>query len=70
MARTKAADHAAFDLAGVIEEIVQDGATTLLAKAAALQARGVLKPRGGSAWTATDVRRIEARIADAGQAAD
>ena len=70
MVRRQAADHAAFDLAGVIEEIVQDGATTLVAKAAALQALGVLKPRGGTAWTATDVRRIEARIADAGQAAD
>lgn len=69
MARSLVANHAAHDLAEIIEEITQDGATTLKAKAAALQARGVLKPRGGTAWTATDVLRIEARVAAARQAA-
>ena len=71
-ARKLAADQAANDVAPVIEEIraiIGAGASDN-AIAGELKARGVLKPRGGTAWTNTDVRRAMARIAAAGQAAD
>jgi hypothetical protein len=42
----------------VIEGIRQAGATSLREIAAALEAREVRTPRGGTAWTATAVKRI------------
>ena len=52
------ADWTANEVMPVIEGIRQAGATSLRAIAAALQARGVRTPRGGTAWTATTVKRI------------
>jgi Recombinase len=42
----------------VIVSIRRTGATSLCEIAAALQTRGVRTPRGGTAWTATTVKRI------------
>jgi hypothetical protein len=42
----------------MIEGIRQAGARSLRAIAAALQARGVRTPRGGTTWTATTVKRV------------
>ena len=63
-ARKLAADHAAHGIAGAVEDLrasLGDRAS-LHALAAGLAARGLEKPRGGTAWTATDVRRALARI--------
>lgn len=57
-ARGQAADRAAFRLMPVIEAVRRDGATSLHQIAAGLTTRGVPSPRGGSAWTATAVRRV------------
>ncbi len=62
--RVAAADRAAFGVSAAIARVrgeLGDGAS-LHKVAAALTAQGVSKPRGGSAWTATDVRRAVARI--------
>ena len=63
-ARKQAADHAAHGVDGDIRDVrATIGAdASLHAIADALAARGVQKPRGGTAWTATDVRRALARI--------
>ena len=63
-ARVQAADHAAHGIAGAIEAVRASlgHAGSLRELAAGLQARGVSKPRGGTAWTATDVRRALGRI--------
>jgi DNA invertase Pin-like site-specific DNA recombinase len=42
----------------VIASIRRTGATSLRAIAAELEARGIRTPRGGTAWTATAVKRI------------
>jgi DNA invertase Pin-like site-specific DNA recombinase len=42
----------------VITSIRRTGATSLRAIAAELEARGIRTPRGGTAWTATAVKRI------------
>jgi DNA invertase Pin-like site-specific DNA recombinase len=52
------ADQTASGVMPVIEGIRQAGATSLREIAAALEARGVRTPRGGTAWTATTVKRI------------
>ncbi len=63
-ARKQKADHAAHGIAGAIEAVRASlgNAGSLRDLAAGLTARGVQKPRGGTAWTATDVRRALARI--------
>lgn len=63
-ARKQAADYAAHGIAGAIEAVRASlgGVASLNAIAAGLQTQGVQKPRGGSEWTATDVRRALARI--------
>ncbi len=63
-ARIEAADRAAHGIAGVIEDAraALGGSPSLNALATALKVREVPKPRGGTAWTATDVRRALARI--------
>ena len=68
-ARKLAADHAAHGIAGTLEHLRASLGhnASLHALAAGLQAQGVSKPRGGSAWTATDVRRALARIEGAAQ---
>ena len=48
-----------------IESIRQAGATSLRAIAAALEARGIRTPRGGTAWTAIAVKRVLDRSAEA-----
>lgn len=63
-ARTHAATQAAQGIAETIEALrasLGSGAS-LNALAAGLRDQGVTKPRGGTAWTATDVRRALARI--------
>ena len=62
-ARTRAADHAAHALAGVIEDVRTSlgGAASLHAIAKGLTERGISTPRGG-AWTATAVRRVLGRL--------
>ena len=59
------ADRTASEVMPVIESIQQAGATSLRAIAAALEARGVRTPRGGTAWTATTVKRVIDRSAGA-----
>ncbi|MDB5243388.1 MAG: resolvase [Spirosoma sp.] len=59
-ARSQAADRAAFRLLPVIAEIRAVGATSLHQLAAALTERSIPSP-GGTAWTATAVRRTLAR---------
>ncbi len=63
-ARRLTADHAAHRAAGAIVAVRADigDDASLNAVAAAMSQRGIAKPRGGSAWTATDVRRALARI--------
>lgn len=61
-ARREAADHAAHRVAACIQEARAAGATSLHAIAARLTERNVPTPRGGSAWTATGVRRALARL--------
>jgi DNA invertase Pin-like site-specific DNA recombinase len=63
-ARSQRADHAAHALVPVIEDIRQEGASSLGSIAAALNERGVSSPRGGL-WTATAVRRVLARLGPA-----
>ena len=62
-ARTRQADHAAHAVSEVIEALRAEmgGSPSLNALATALSTRGVTKARGGTAWTATDVRRVLAR---------
>ena len=60
-ARGQVADHAAYDLVPVLDELRQGGAASLGAIAAGLNARGVRTPRG-SEWTATAVKRVLARV--------
>jgi DNA invertase Pin-like site-specific DNA recombinase len=52
------ADRTASEVMPVIESIRQAGATSLREIAVALEARGVRTPRGGTAWTATAVKRV------------
>jgi DNA invertase Pin-like site-specific DNA recombinase len=65
-ARAKKAMRHAFDLASVITEIQASGTTSLNAIAAALNARQTPTPRGNGEWTATSVRRVLARLEQAG----
>jgi DNA invertase Pin-like site-specific DNA recombinase len=55
------ADQTASRVLPVITSIRRTGATSLRAIAAELEARGIRTPRGGTAWTATTVKRILAR---------
>jgi DNA invertase Pin-like site-specific DNA recombinase len=59
------ADRTAGEVMPVIESIRQAGATSLREIAAALEARGVRTPRGGTAWTAMTVKRVIDRSAAA-----
>lgn len=58
--RSQGADRAAFRLLPVIEDERAGGAASLHQIASALTARGIPSP-GGTAWTATAVRRVLAR---------
>lgn len=66
-ARKEAADHAAHGITDAIEAVRASlgGEASLRNLAAGLRDQGVQKPRGGAAWTATDVRRALARITGA-----
>ena len=57
----KGSDRAARDIAAVRADIGE--LASLGAIAARLRERGILKPHGGTNWTATDVRRVLARAA-------
>lgn len=59
--RSRSADHAAFRLLPVLEEVRAGGAVSLRDVASALTARGVPTPSGAGDWTATTVRRIMLR---------
>lgn len=63
-ARMKSADETAREIVGTIETVKRElgGCPSLNTLAAALKDRGVIKARGGVAWTATDVRRALARV--------
>ena len=61
LARTTAAERAAWQVQPAIEEARAAGATSLHAIAAVLNREGVATPRGG-AWTATAVRRVMLRV--------
>lgn len=61
--RRQAADQSASNVLPIVEEIRRAGAKTLREIAAALQARGVKTPRGGSGWTAMAVKRVLDRAA-------
>lgn len=63
VARQAAADQRAHGIADVIGGM---GNASLHAIAAELTARGIAKARGGTEWTATDVRRAKARLAAPG----
>ena len=56
-------DDATSNVLPIVEEIRRAGAKTLREIAAALQARGVKTPRGGSGWTAMAVKRVLDRAA-------
>lgn len=64
--RSKKATRTAFDLASVIAEIQASGSTSLNAIAAVLNERQTPTPRGDGQWTATAVRRVLARLEQAG----
>lgn len=66
MARSRKATQVAYDLAGVITELQAFGITSLNGLAAALNERSVATPRGSGNWTATSVRRVLARLEQAG----
>ena len=57
----KAVERAA-DLAPIISELRMSGVTSLSSIAAALTRRGIPTARGGSSWTAVQVRRVLARM--------
>lgn len=63
-ARSQVADHGAHRLATVIADVrtALGGEASLNAIARALSGRQVPTPRGGTAWTATGVRRVLARV--------
>jgi DNA invertase Pin-like site-specific DNA recombinase len=63
--RQRQAAQAAANIVPLIEEVRRQGATTLREIAAALAARQVPTPRGGE-WTATAVKRVLDRQAEAG----
>jgi hypothetical protein len=56
------ADHAAFAVLPVLEELQAEGVDSLNALAKQLNAMGYQTPRKG-AWTATAVKRVLARVA-------
>jgi hypothetical protein len=58
--RTQEADQKAENVAAVIAEIRRGAAKELTLReiAAALEARSVSTPRGGTSWTATAVKRV------------
>jgi hypothetical protein len=58
--KAERADRLAADLAPMLAQLRAEGAASLAALAAGLNARTVPAPRGGS-WTATGVRRLLAR---------
>jgi DNA invertase Pin-like site-specific DNA recombinase len=64
-AKAAMAGRRAADLAHVVREMQAAGAVTLLGLAAGLNARRIPAPRGGS-WSATQVKRLLARMGDAG----
>jgi DNA invertase Pin-like site-specific DNA recombinase len=58
LARSEAADARSRDLAPIIAEIQEQGATSLREIAAALTDRGIPMARGGTEWTAMAVSRV------------
>jgi DNA invertase Pin-like site-specific DNA recombinase len=62
-ARTANADEVVRDVVPYIAAAQAAGATSLRAIAAALMARGVRTPFGGTRWTATQVSRVLTRAA-------
>jgi DNA invertase Pin-like site-specific DNA recombinase len=66
VARSNRATQAAYDLAGVITELQASGVSSLNAIAAVLNERGTATPGGNGQWTATAVRRVLARLEQAG----
>jgi DNA invertase Pin-like site-specific DNA recombinase len=67
MVRSKAADMKAQDVAATIAEIDATGSMPLRQIAAALDARAIPAPRGGS-WSSVQVARIRERMARGGTA--
>ena len=61
-ARQRKAMERAADLAPIISELRKSGVTSLSGIAAALTGRGIPTARGGSSWTAVQVRRVLARM--------
>lgn len=59
--RSERADRRARDLADVVEELREEGASSLREIAAGLDGRGITTPRG-AAWTATGVKRVLDRL--------
>ena len=59
--RIKAANGRAADLAPIIAEVRNEGASSLREIAAGLNARGVFTPRG-KPWSATQIQRVLVRI--------
>lgn len=64
--RSLRADHAAFRLLPVMDEIRAGGAVSLREVAAALTERGIPTPAGKGDWTAMTVRRITERASRIG----
>jgi hypothetical protein len=60
--RKAKADHAAFSVLPVVQQLQAEGVTSLNAIAAKLNGMGHQTPRGGT-WTATAVKRALARVA-------
>ena len=65
-ARTRKATQVAFSMATQIEDLREEGITSLNGLAEALNARGTPTPRGTGKWTATSIRRVLARLEAAG----
>ncbi len=65
-ARAQRATQAAYTVAGVVAELQRGGVQSLNSLALALNERGVATPSGSGLWTATAVRRVLARLEQAG----
>jgi hypothetical protein len=63
-ARTARANGRAADLAPIVAELRAAGVTSLRGIAAALNERGFRTARGYGVWTASQVRRLLARLYD------
>ena len=65
-ARSRQVAERTADVLAVLRQVQDEGASSLRAIAAGLQARGVLTPAGKAHWSAGQVRRVMSRVKEAG----